>query len=126
MFIVKDDKSIHITRGDIGILEVDGRTDEKGLPYTFAVGEEIRLQVFEAKKHENVVLRKTITVESETEIVEIPLTKDDTKIGPIINKPTEYWYEIELNPETMPQTLLGYDDEEGPKVFMLYPEGADK
>lgn len=49
---------------------------------------------------------------------------DETKIGEYISKPKEYWYEIELNPETYPQTIIGYD-EDGPKVLILYPEGGD-
>ena len=45
-------------------------------------------------------------------------------IGEVINKPTNYWYEIELNPNTQPQTIIGYD-EDGEKLFVLYPEGSD-
>jgi hypothetical protein len=39
----------------------------------------------------------------------------------MLNKPIEYWYEIQLN---YYQTIVGYD-ESGPKLFMLYPEGED-
>ena len=38
-----------------------------------------------------------------------------------MNIPTEYWYEIELNNEN---TVIGYDNN-GPKLFVLYPEGED-
>ena len=37
-----------------------------------------------------------------------------------MNKPVEYWYEIELNNE---HTVIGYDDN-GAKIFMLFPEGS--
>lgn len=37
----------------------------------------------------------------------------------------DYWYEVELNPETEAQTIIGYD-EDGPKIFRLYPEGDDE
>jgi len=50
---------------------------------------------------------------------------DVGKIGDVINKPTDYWYEIEINPETKPQTIIGYD-ENGEKILKLYPEGSDR
>jgi hypothetical protein len=51
------------------------------------------------------------------------LSKEDTKIGKKVNKPVDYWYEVELNPDTYPQTIVGYD-EDGAKIFKLYPEGV--
>ena len=123
MFKINNDKSIYITRGDTGIIEF-GATDGDS-SYVFGPDDIIRFQVFEKKHHENVVIRKEIKVTDDTDIITISLTKDDTKIGEIINKPVDYWYEIELNPDTTPQTLIGYDDD-GPKVFRLFPEGADK
>ena len=56
--------------------------------------------------------------------VEIFLHGAETKFGEVINKPVDYWYEVELNPETKPQTIIGYD-EDGAKVFKLFPEGRD-
>ena len=52
---------------------------------------------------------------------EVELESEDTKVGPIINTPAQYWYEIQLNKE---QTILGFDDK-GPKMFILFPEGSD-
>lgn len=72
-----------------------------------------------------VVLQKDITVEHESASVDILLTSYETRIGSIINKPIDYWYEVELNPETEAQTIIGYD-EDGPKIFRLYPEGDVK
>ena len=46
---------------------------------------------------------------------------DDMKIGEMLNKQVEYWYEIELNND---ETIIGYDDD-GAKKLILYPEGAD-
>lgn len=126
MFKIKDDKSIHVTRGDIGVIEVGGMDENEEVAYEFHTTDVVRLQVYEKKHHENIVLRKEVIVEEDSETVDILLTKEDTKIGELINKPVEYWYEIELNPDTMPQTLLGYDDIDGPKKFILYPEGADE
>lgn len=117
-------KQISITRGDVGAIEVKA-THEDGSEYEFSVGDVVRVKVFERKDCGCVVLQKDVTVENEATSVFINLTSDDTKIGEIINKPTKYWYEIELNPDTYCQTIVGYD-EDGEKVFLLYPEGADK
>ena len=123
MFIVNDDMSIHITRGDVGVLEVS-TNKPNGEPYVFKPGDVVRFKVFQKKNHENVVLVKDVLIETETETVDINLTRSATKLGDIINKPTVYWYEVELNPDTTPQTFIGYD-ENGPKLFTLYPEGGD-
>jgi hypothetical protein len=69
------------------------------------------------------VIKKDVEVKEPTSAVEVVLDREDTKVGEIISKPTDYWYEVELNPETHPQTIVGYDDN-GAKVFKLYPEGG--
>lgn len=123
MFIINDDMSIYITRGDVAFFSVAAKTDT-GEAYKFKAGDVVRFKVFEKKACENVVLQKDFGVEAEADEVEILLEEKDTKIGEIISKPTDYWYEVELNPFTNPQTILGYDDD-GPKVFRLLPEGDD-
>ena len=123
MFKINDDKSIYLTRGDIATIDVSA-TGESGLQHIFQVGDIIRLKVFEKKDCECVVLQKDVEVIEETDIVSVRLNKVDTKLGELISKPKDYWYEIELNPETSPQTIVGYDDE-GAKVFKLFPEGRD-
>lgn len=120
MFEVNNDLSIHITRGDIGLLSVTA--DSGNAAYVFAKGDIVRFKVYEKKGCDCVVLMKDFTVEEETEKVDIVLTGDDTRIGELIHKPKDYWYEVELNPDTNPQTIIGYDDN-GAKVFRLYPEG---
>ena len=122
MFVMHEDGSIHLTRGDFVFFGV--KADEDGERYVFQPGEEVRMKVFERKKCENIVFQKDFPVEEETDLVGITLTRDETKIGNVINKPVDYWYEIELNPNTYPQTIVGYD-EDGPKIFRLYPEGRD-
>lgn len=119
-----DKLEIGCTRGDIGVITVSANKSKDEL-YTFMPGEKLRLLVYEKKKPENVVLLKDVEVEHESTEIEITLSKDDTKIGPLISKPSEYWYEITLNPDTMPQTIIGYDSD-GPKLFILYPEGGDE
>ena len=64
------------------------------------------------------------TAEAEATAVTIFLGKEETTIGEITSKPKDYWYEVELNPETLPQTIIGYD-EDGAKVFKLFPEGRE-
>ena len=119
-----ENKVIHLTRGDIANIEVKA-LNEDGTEYTFVNGDVIRLKVFKKKDFNNIELQKEVMIENPTTSANINLTKDDTKIGGIINKPVEYWYEVELNPETNPQTIIGYD-EEGEKIFKLYPEGNDE
>lgn len=123
MFIVNDDMSIYLTRGDIVILGVSALVHDTEV-YKFQAGDVVLFKVYEKKNAENVVLQKAFNVTKETETVEIFLTREDTKIGEVISKPTDYWYEVELNPFTNPQTIIGYDDD-GAKVFRVYPEGAD-
>lgn len=121
-----EDSTIHVTRGDIGTIGISTKDEVTGEPYKFKTGDVVRLKVFAKKDHSDVVLQKDIKVqEGETTEVDMFLDMEDTKIGDIINKPKEYWYEVELNPDTAPQTIIGYDDEEGEKLFMLYPEGGD-
>lgn len=122
MFVLNDDNSIYVTRGDIVAFGVTA--DDDGKNHTFEPGDVLRFKVCVKKNAANVVLQKDFSVREITERGEIYLTKEDTKIGGVISKPVDYWYEIELNPYTDPQTILGYDDD-GPKIFKLFPEGAD-
>lgn len=122
MYQVNEDNSIYVTRGDIVNLAVTAEDD--GETYLFQPGDVVRIKVFAKKDCETVVLQKDFPVTSVTDTVEIFLDENDTKIGEVISKPVDYWYEIELNPETNPQTIIGYD-EDGTKVFRLFPEGRD-
>lgn len=126
MFIVDSTKTIHVTRGDVGsisISAIDGASDNT--PYVFRQGDVVRFMVFKKKACDEVVLSKMIEATPDTTEVNINLTTEDTRIGDTIHKPVDYWYEIELNPDTTPQTLIGYD-EDGPKILRLYPEGVQK
>lgn len=126
--IDKKTKTIHVTRGDIGAIEVDINTSEDPevhMPYVFQPGDVVRFKVFEQKNVGNIKIKKDVTVAEPTELVTISLTKNDTKIDGLINKSVKYWYEIELNPDTNPQTVVCYDDT-GEKLFILYPEGDDE
>ena len=120
MFVVNKDLSIYATRGDIVFFKVTAHND--GEAYKFQPGDVIRMKIFEKKGCDCVVMHKDFPVEAETEEVEVFLTEKDTRIGKLISKPVDYWYEIELNPLSNPQTIVGYD-EDGAKVFKLFPEG---
>lgn len=121
MFVINDDMTIFCTRGDAAVFSIGANAGEAA--YTFRVGDVVRFKVFGKKDCSNVVLQKDITVAEETDAVEIALDGDETAFGEVISKPVDYWYEVEINPETYPQTIIGYD-ESGAKVFRLYPEGG--
>lgn len=127
MFLAEEDLTLHITRGDAGeitVRAIDEKNDGTEAPYVFKAGEVLRLKVYEKKNCSKVVLQKDFGVVENTEMVTLALEEADTKIGDTISKPVDYWYEIELNPFTEPQTIVGYDDD-GAKILRLYPEGLD-
>ena len=122
MFTINDDLSIYATRGDTVFFTVTA--EENGTPYFFEAGDVLRMKIYQKKNANNVVMEKSFPVTARTDRFTILLTEEDTKIGLVISKATDYWYEIELNPFTNPQTIIGYD-EDGSKVFKLFPEGKD-
>lgn len=122
MFVINEDNSIYVTRGDAINFTIGA--DDNGKPYSFQVGDVVRIKVYEKKNCENVVLQKDFAVTEITQKVDIYLSEADTKIGETISKPKVYWYEIELNPFDNPWTIIGYD-EDGAKEFRLFPEGED-
>lgn len=122
MFVVNEDMSIYCTRGDSGTVYVTAEAD--GAARQFRANEIVRFKVFQKKGCDCVVLQKEIEIAADTYMVPIYLSGALTKIGGIIHKPVDYWYEVELNPYTRPETIVGYD-EDGPKIFRLFPEGDE-
>ena len=122
MFIIDEDgTTLKVTRGQSGTITFGALTPE-GEPYTFQVGDILRLNVTKVNKENSIVMSVDTIIEAETTEATISITSFDSKIGTVINKPTDYWYDIELNPDSaIAQMLLGYDDD-GPKIFKLYPE----
>lgn len=117
-----EDTTISLTRGDKATISLQCQTDNGEL-YTFQKGDVIKLGIYTKKGLDlPPVLEKKVIVEEASTDINICLDSEDTKIGAYANKAIEYWYEISLNDI---QTLIGYDDD-GEKIFMLYPEGADK
>jgi hypothetical protein len=119
MFVVNDDLTIECTRGDAGSFSVGATLGEA--PFVFRVGDVLRLTVCRKKDYSGIVLQKDVEVTEETELVEFHLDSDDTKFGDVINKVTEFWYTIELNPDAHCQTIIGHD-QDGARAFLLYPE----
>lgn len=122
MFTLNEDLSIYATRGDAVFFSV--QAEYNGETFQFQPGDVVRLKIYGKKNAENVLLQKDFPVTVAADSVAIYLTEADTKLGEVISKPTDYWYEVELNPFTEPQTIIGYD-EDGAKIFRLFPEGND-
>ena len=121
MFVINEDLSIYVTRGDAATFSVGATVN--GTAYAFKTDDVVRFKVFAKKDCTEVVLQKDVEATEGANAVEITLDKEDTKLGEVISKPVDYWYEVELNPDTHPQTIIGYD-ENGAKVFKLFPEGG--
>lgn len=118
-----EDTTIKLTRGDAASIEI-AMTDNSGDTATFHTGDIVRFSVIQRKNHSNILLSKDIVVETESETVTFTFTSEETRLGEVINKPIDYWYEVQVNPDSFAQTIIGYDDN-GPKIFRLYPEGDD-
>lgn len=111
---------IEINRGDELSLSLTLKQDS-GTTYTFVEGDKVVFSIYnKGKMNEKAVLMKEVNATPGTTSLNISLTNEETKIGELINKPIEYWYEIELNDRF---TVVGYDDT-GAKKFILYPEGS--
>lgn len=122
MFKVNDDNSIYVTRGDFVLLDITAEQD--GNPYEFLVGDVIRFTIYEKKDASTVIYAQEVPVEEKTKAVKLYIPGEDTKIGEIISKPVDYWYEVELVTTLGTRTIIGYD-EEGAKIFRLFPESAE-
>lgn len=108
--------TIEVTRGNKMVVDFSIKD------YIFKPNDVIRLSICESGDYENVLLRKDIVVPSESEVVPINLSAEETKFGDFISEEREYWYEIELNPDTInTETPIGHD-KSGAKLFILYPE----
>lgn len=123
MFVINQDGSIFLTRGDTAVIEISAKTAD-GSDHTFLVGDIVRLKITNRKRCDQVVLVKDVNVEEVSTSVSLTLDKGDTRFGEIIHKPVDYWYEVELNPDIAHQTMIGYDVD-GPKIFRLFPEGGE-
>lgn len=122
MFVVHNDMTIYATRGDVVYFPVEKKVGDA--KYLFQAGDIVRIKICEKKNYSKVFLLKDFVVEESTTSVNIFLSKWEMKFGPIIHKATDYWYEVELNPDTYPDTFIGHN-ENGPAIFKLFPEAKD-
>lgn len=119
--------NIETNRGDMLPLTIKTNDKATGGPYTFKKDDVVRFKIMEAKDCSNVVLQKDVKVVEPSETVQIVVPSEEMKIGEIINKPAEYWYEVELNPDTPESTtILGYTKKDGARILTLTPEGDTK
>lgn len=115
-----DGTTIKINRGDILTLTLEVKYDN-GETYTFQNGDKVVFSIYNKNElDKNAVVLKEFNVSETSESLTITLSSEETKIGNLINKPIEYWYEVELNNQ---YTIIGYD-EDGAKVLQLFPEGS--
>lgn len=111
---------IKLNRGDTLNINLTIKKED-GTDYTFEEGDKITFSLYnKGKLNEKAVLLKEVQATTGTTSVNIYCSSEETKIGELVNKPIDYWYEIELNNE---YTILGYDDE-GAKLLKLFPEGS--
>ncbi len=116
MFKIDSDRNIEVTRGDSLTIQL---TNKNG---NFVIGDRIKFSVVEKKNYKNVIFQKSFEVKENSDSVYLILTSEDTRIGDVISKKQEFWYEIEYNDS---QTLIGYDSD-GAKKFTIYPEAPMK
>ena len=123
--INKDDLSLHITRGDSALFDVEV-TDSNGNAHEFSGDEEVTFKVSEAKSTEDAIISVTGSITEDRTKAQIYLNEETTrKIGAPVSKPIDYWYEISLKgADGSVQTVIGFD-ENGAKILTLYPEIGD-
>lgn len=112
------DSNYKKTKIDVNTLKIQLRA--------FSEDDVIRFKVFRSGDVEDVKIQKDFKTIDGATSMPINLTSYDTSFGAYINEPVDYWYEVELNPDTNPRTIIGYDDDKQPKIFRLRPEGGDK
>ena len=116
MFKIEDD-IIKITRANRAII------DFSLSDYTFKTGDIVEFKIYGKSGLDKPPLKtKQVIVTNDCSSLDIELTKEDTDIGIPENKVVDYWYELELNGD---QTVIGYDDNKGPKILKLYPKGVE-
>lgn len=119
--IDKDGKTLLVTRGDKGSVKVKKKISE-GVFEPFYENDVVSFNLKNNFGDNEPVLRKKVIVQENTNVVTFNFSKDDTTIGDLISSPVLYQYDIAVNED---MTILGYDDETGPKYFKLFPEGSN-
>ncbi len=111
------DNNIYINRGNKLLFSYKIKNGDEY--YSFVTGDTIGFAIYNAKGlNQSPLVSKEITPIVGSDSVDIELSSEEMKIGEMLNKEKECWYEITLNGET----VTGYDNT-GPKKLILYPEG---
>lgn len=125
MLNIDKDKNIELTRGDMLPLTIKAKNKD-GSDYVFQPNDVIRFSIVKKKDYNDVEFQKDFKVLEQSISVDIELTANETKLGDTISKPVDYWYEVELNPDTeKTQTIIGYTKEKGATLFTLLPESGE-
>lgn len=124
---VINERDIETTRGDGLPLTIINENPLDKTLYSFQVGDIVRFKICEKNNMDNVLLEEDFKVEEECQEFDIFIPGSRMVIGPIINQPVDYWYEIELNPDTDNRdTIMAYENDLGAPVLTLLPEGGRK
>lgn len=119
-------KNIEITRGNVLPIKVTAGDEVNKTDYEFKAGDVLRFKIFDKTDVKNVLLQKDFIVEENTTEMTLLMTAKEMKIGELSNMSTDYWWEIDLNPDTdFEQTVMGYEKDK-PAVITILPEGGDK
>ena len=111
-----ENKNIYLNRGDKITIHLVNNTDN------FRIGDYLKFYICKEGDYADVIFSKRFEITENTDVVDIDLTAEETRIGePLKTGYRTYYYEIELNGDT---TLIGYD-KTGPKLFILYPEAIE-
>lgn len=119
MFSIDNNKNISITWGDCGTIQLTARDNVE-----FPAGSVLRLTVYGIQDPTEVTLQKDVTVAEASTTVAIDLLPEDTRFCDRSTVVQTYRYDITLNPDTAPQTLVGYEQQRGPKTFNVLPKGG--
>ena len=119
-------RNIQITRGDVLPITISANSEIDGSAYKFQIDDIIRFKIMQKDRVETVLLSKDFKITEVGTEQQITIPANDMKIGELKSKPIDYWYEIELNPDTeKTNTIEGYDKEDGPAIITILPEGGD-
>ena len=114
-----DGNLIKCPRGDAGYIDIR-KSDSEDNTEIFSKGDKVIFSIKNNFSEPEVILRKTVDVEEDTETVRIEFSHEDTLIGDLITNYMDYEYDINVNNK---DTILGHDDS-GAKIFRVYPTGS--
>lgn len=89
--------------------------------YDFKKYDTLTFAIYNTRKlDEKPIVFEKFTIDKDCDSYTIEIDSETMKIGDMLNRKKDYWYEISLNDE---KTLVGFTDEK-PAIFTLLPEGT--